>query len=238
LEPGISFSFELTGKRGAALVTRHQTYREDTLERYAFEQYTKKHHDSWVTFARDKRYGDDVKPVLVSGFDMTKDFAMATYSNDDVSLESDLTVSVPMLASGSASFSVTWRTRGLTHTNCGPQQCIPPSSVRIPDTSLEPTSTGAASDGYNQCVFVRYYTIRKRMGLFPTLIRAAAGPHDLGPGSNHDNTFPELTTQQDPRPNHEDDPMSGDEVQNLIAGSGHSDPDVVVYNAPDVWYSS
>ena len=59
------------------MVTRYKTYREDTLKKSAFERYTKKHYDSWVTFARDKEYGDDVEPVLVSGFDTTKDFAMA-----------------------------------------------------------------------------------------------------------------------------------------------------------------
>ena len=219
-------------------MTRYQAYREDTLKKSAFERYIKKHYDSWVTFARDQDYGDDVKPVLVSGFDRTKDFAMAAYSNDDASLESDLSISVPMLASASASFYVTESTSGLTHTNHGPQQCVPPSSVRILDTSSEPTSTEAVSDDYNQCVFVRYYTIRKRMGLFPTVIRAAAGPHDLGPGDNHDNTFPELTAQQDQTPDHEDAHPSGDEERDLPAEDAHSDLDIVVHSAPDVWYPS
>ena len=31
--------------------------------------------------------------------------------------------------------------------------------------------------------------------MFPRLIKAAAGPHDLGPGNNYDETFPELTVQ-------------------------------------------
>ena len=235
--PGASFSFKLTGKRGAALVTRYQAYREDTLKKSAFERYIKEHYDSWVTFARDQDYGDDVKPVLVTGFDMTKDFAMAAYSNDDASLESDLSISVPMLASASASFYVTESTSGSTHTNHGPQQCIPPSSARILDTSSEPMSAGPVFDDYNQCVFVRYYTMRKRMGFFPKLIRAGAGPHDLGPGHNHSDIFPGLMTQQDTAPNHDDDPMSGGEAQDPITEDAYSDADIVVYNGPDVWYS-
>ena len=103
LEPGASFSFELTGKRGAALVTKYQTYKQDALKRAAFERYTKKHYASWVAFSREKEYGDDVKPVLVSGVDMTKDFAiMAAYSNEGTSLGAEFTISVPMLASASA----------------------------------------------------------------------------------------------------------------------------------------
>ena len=137
-------------------MTRYKTYREDTLKKSAFERYTKKHYDSWVTFARDKEYGDDVEPVLVSGFDTAKDFAMAAYLNDGASIESNLSISIPMLASASASFYVTGGTSGLTYTNHGPQQCIPPSSARILDMSSEPTSAGVVPDDYNQCVFVRY----------------------------------------------------------------------------------
>ena len=227
MEPGASFSFKLTGKRGAALVTRYQAYREDTLEASAFEQYTKKHYDSWVTFAQ--RYGA-VEPVLVSGFDMTKDFAMTAYSSGDTSFDSNISISVPTLASASTFFHVMKGTSGSPHTNRGPQQCIPP------DMSSKATSAGAVSDGYNQCVFLRYYTMRRWMGLFPTLIRAAAGPHDLGPRYNHDGTFQESMARQDPLPNHEDDPMGGGE-QDQIAADAHSGTNVVVYNGPDVWYS-
>jgi hypothetical protein len=54
LEPGASFSFELTGNRGAALVTKYSTYREDSLLESVFERYTKRHYASWVAFARHK----------------------------------------------------------------------------------------------------------------------------------------------------------------------------------------
>lgn len=234
LESGAHFTYELTGECGAALVTRHKTYTGDAMERDAFEEYTEKHYNSWVTFARDKRYGSDVKPFLVSGFDMTKDFAMAAYSHDGASLESDLTISVPALASASASLWGTWRTRGLTHTNYGPQECIPPSFAQIAHPSSEPTTTGTVSDDHNQCVFVRYFTMRKRMGFYPMVIRASAGPHDLGSGNNHDDTFPELMTRQDPTPDHEDNLMGSDEVRYLTVGGVRSDQDIVVYNTPDV----
>jgi hypothetical protein len=214
-------------------VTRYPAYREDVLEESAFEQYTKKHYNSWVTFS--KPYGANVKPVLVTGFDMTKDFAMTAYSNNGPS-ESNLSISVPKRdststssaptrASASAFFEV--ESSNSAYTNSGPQQCIPPLSAQVLDTPLETTSAEPVSNDSNQCVFLRYYTIRKRMGLFPVLIRAAAGPHDLGPGDNHDSTFPELMAQQDPTSNHEDDPTSG-------AEDAHSDPN----NAPDVWYLS
>ena len=196
MEPGVQFSFELTEKQGAALITKYPTYREDIELESAFEEYTKRHYDSWVTFARNMRHGNDIKPVLVTGVDMTRDFAMIAYANNSASLLSEFTTSVPLVGSASASVWGTWRTDGLVHTNCGPQVCSPPSpsnmSVTIP--------TGAAqtdANEYNQCVFIRYYTMRKRALMFPKLIKAAAGPHDLGSGNNYDETSPELMLESD-----------------------------------------
>lgn len=34
--------------------------------------------------------------------------------------------------------------------------------------------------------------------MFPRVIKAAAGPHDLGSGDNYDETFPELTVPLSP----------------------------------------
>ena len=199
LEPGANFSFELTGSRGAALVTKYSTYMEDSLLDSAFRRYTKRHYDSWVAFARRKDYGDDVQPVLVSGVDMTKDFAMAAYSYEDISLESDLTIAVPTLISASASFRVTWRTRYKPHTNYGPQECTPPPPEQVVDSPSLQLTGGIIPSTFNQCIFVRYYTMRSRGPLwpFPKVIRAGAGPHDLGPGDNAGGTFPALVVQSD-----------------------------------------
>jgi len=242
LEPGAHFSFELSGKRGAALVTKYQTYREDTLLESAFERYTKRHYESWVTFARDKQYGDNVQPVLVSGFDMTKDFAMVAYSNESTSLESDLTIAVPMLGSASASLWGTWHTRGSAHTNYGPQECSPPLSMQ--DTDSHPSEFTGLRDQYNQCVFLRYYAMRSRMRMFPRVIRAAAGPHDLGSGEDDENDLPVLAAQSesvsDAEPiiggGHED--ISPDEGLDTVSNASDAESDVVVRNTPHVKFSS
>ena len=211
MEPGVKFSFELTGNQGAALVTKYPTYKEDFRLEIAFEKYTKRHYESWVAFARDKQYADDVRPVLVSGFDMTRDFAMVAYSYQDASLESDLTMTVPMFASASASIWGTWRTRYSPHTNYGPQECIPPEQA-IDISSLQLAEVETIPSAFNQCVFIRYYTMRRGpLRLFPKVIRAGAGPHDLGPGDNIGGAFPDLIVQPDPE----------------------STDDAVVHNTPD-----
>ena len=221
LEYSASFSFELTGDRGAALVTKYRTYREDALSESEFEDYIKRHYDSWTAFARHKRYGDNVQPVLVSGFDMTRDFAMVAYSNESASGESDLTITVPMVASTSASLWGTWRSRCSPHTNCGPQECSPPPPERAIGSLSESSQSAEASripSEFNQCVFIRYYTIRKRPRLFPTVIRAAAGPHDPGPGEDTGGAFPESMVQFDV-----------EDTDNVDL-----EPDIVIRNTPSV----
>jgi hypothetical protein len=52
-------------------------------------------------------------------------------------------------------------------------------------------NTETASDEYDQCVFVRYYTMRKRLGI-PKVIKAGAGPHDLGSGGREDSGSPKV----------------------------------------------
>ena len=221
LEPGANFSFELTGNRGAALVTKYSTYKEDSLLDSAFERYTKRHYKSWVEFSRRKDYGDDVQPVLVSGVDMTRDFAMVAYSYEDTSLGSDLTIAAPTFISASASLWGRWRTRYTPHTNYGPQECTPPEQVMdIPP--LQPTEGGTTSGSFNQCVFIRYYTMRSRGPLrpFPKVIRAGAGPHDLGPGDNAGGTFPALVSQSDIE----------------MTDDFGVESDVVIHNTPNVWF--
>ena len=224
LEHSASFSFELAGNHGAALVTKYQTFREDALSKSKFEEYIKRHYDSWVALARHKGYGDDVQPVLVSGFDMTRDFAMVAYSNESASGESDLAITVPMVASASASIWGTWHSRCTPHTNCGPQECSPPSperAISFPSESLRSEEAPRTPSEFNQCVFIRYYTIRKLLRLFPKVIRAAAGPDDLGPGDDTGNTFPELMAQLNTEDTDDTD----------------LEPDIVIQNTPNVWFS-
>ena len=218
LEPGSGISFQLTGDQGAILLTKHPIYREDIQLEGTFEEYTKGHYDSWVAFARERGHPNDIKPVLVTGVDMARDFAMMAYSNDGDDLMAEFTMSAP----GVASPWGTWRKPGVVYTNCGPQLSRPPSNT---------SHTETISEEYNQCVFVRYYTVRKRLGI-PRVIKAAAGPHDLGPGSRDNEKLP-LEVQpssdsgSDTAPNPFDDGEDGDGSPD---SSVDSETDTVIHN--------
>jgi len=223
LEPGSGILFQLTGDQGAALLTKHPTYREDAELGRAFEVYTKVHYDSWVAFARERRHPDGIKPILVTGVDMTRDFAMMSYSGDGGDLTAEFTTSTL----GVASPWGTWRTTGMVHTNCGPQLCHPPS----PTQTVDPTFL----DEYNQCVFVRYYTMRKRLGI-PRVIKAAAGPHDLGPGDCDGGGSPvEVECSSDPNSDTASSIFDDDRDDNKSSVTSiESDSDIVIHNTTPV----
>ena len=231
LQPGVKFAFQLTGIRGAAFTTRDSTYNEDSLSDATFKKYTKCHYESWVEFSRDKGYGENLRPVLVSGFDMTKAFAMAAYSNNSASVQAGANLSIPMFGSASASAWGEWRTQRTPYVKHGPQQVRPPDFPLLLRSEAESPSTE-----YKQCVFLRYYTMRSLLGLIPRVIRAGAGPHDLGLGENIGDTFPELTSRSDAEPTSVDedpgrqrDPATHDTDAEL---------DMVIRNVPYVWLSA
>jgi hypothetical protein len=102
---------------------------------------------------------------------------MMCYLNGDDDLGCQFTTSVPGVTEGG-----TWEKMGLVHTNHGPQlRCPPPSAQATEVASSGCDNERTISDEYNQCAFIRYYTVRKRLGI-PSIIKAAAGPHELGRG--------------------------------------------------------
>ena len=233
LEPGFNAAFELSKKQGAALVTKHSTFKEDVERKERFQKYANSHYDSWVAFAREGEHGDDVKPALVIGVDMTRDFAMMAYSNNGLRVESEFTVSAPGLASATASVWGTWRTEGLVHTNCGPQLCIPPScTTELTVTGV--SQTELVSEEYNQCVFIRLCTARRRPFWTPLkIMKASAGPYNLG-SPDRDNREPPIDAHNDPDNVLISSGDSGDDHKNQLTTIDPDTQDDVFSNTTDV----
>jgi hypothetical protein len=216
-------------------VTKYPTRREDIQPTGTPEKYMKEHYTSWVEFSSANGHGD-INPVLVTGVDRTRDFAMMSYLNDDDDddLRSEFITSVSEDASASA--WGTWHTRGFVHTNCGPHPYFSLSSTPTTDSAASRNHVESISDEYNQCVFVRYYTMRKRLGI-PKVIKAGAGPHDLGPGDREDVDSPKAEARS-PSDSGSDptsilcDADGGNDSSSVT--SIESEPDVVVHTTPAV----
>ena len=221
MEPGAKIAFGLTQRQGAALITKDYTHREDVQREGTFKSYTKRHYDSWVAFAQKRGDGEDVRPILVTGVDLTKEYATVAYSDNQTHLECEFSAQAPTVGSASVSLWGSWRTRGLVHTKCGPYST---RGNRSSDESTVPETE--IPDEYDQCVFIRYYTVRKR-AFIPTVIKAGAGPHQLPEGNHGDENSHEDGLQ----PLSAGEPM---EVDHPETGSPGEAFDEVIHNVPAV----
>ena len=145
--PCTVYGFKLREEKGAVLVTEHPIYREDAEQLGEFEEYMKKHYDSWVKFAKRQLRKVDIGPVLVTGVYRTRDFAMLCYSRSKV----DGPVDCDFTSTGDIG-SGTWKKQGWVHTNHGPQSASPlggddPKSK--PNTGSSSTSNPESSSASN-----------------------------------------------------------------------------------------
>ena len=194
LEPASTISFDLTGEKGAIFLAKDPVYRENARRLGAINAYMREHYASWVVFARKNGYGD-VNPVLITGVDRTKDWAMLCYSNNAEVLKCKFTTSTPP-----APVWGMWDKPGFVHAKSGPQPRRPPSGNDLTET---------VSDKYNQCVFVRYWTLRSRSWV-PRISKTRADPHTLnGKGRNSGGSLAWAHYDSDSDSNSESDSASG-----------------------------
>ena len=229
-----SIEFRFAEAQGAALVTKHQTYRENIQAMGKFEKYAKKNHASWAQYARREGHGD-VNPILVTGVDRTKDFAMMCYSDYDFGLECEFRTS----ASGTASASGwgTWKTTRPIYENHGPQLCHPLSTQSTSLASPSDRHAETPSDEYNQCVFIRYFRMPARK-LWVSKMEAAAGPHNISTGGQDGEGSP-LQAQYDSGSGSEisSSPFDGGRDSDMgSVTSIDSESDIVTHNPTTVRY--
>ena len=232
LERRVSFSFDLTGDCGAALVTMYPTRSEDCHEQSEreFAAYTERHYESWVDFSRRKHGGANVHPFLVSGFDMTKNFAIMAYLRDGTSQRGDFR-DFPMFGSTFASFEGTWRANLTPYTNHGPHQ----RAIHTSPSHSE--DAGSLANEYDQCVFIRYYTMRTRgwwMVFRKKLVQVDTGLRGPGSGDNRGDTSPGPTTRSSGGSSTTGGGNSLEGQKGPTTGGTDSEPDVVVQDSQDV----
>ena len=200
------FMFDLKGSKGAAMVTRHPIHRKDSNSL----------NDNPRLFDEIfKRINSPqgIHPVLVSGFDAVKDFEVVSYPNSDGgSFKPKRPITENMFKSLPPPFRGKWCFQFAPHIHR--------------DSSAE----------FDQCLFVRYHTLRHKGGTsrIPRVLRGGAGPHDLGSGDNQGGAFPELTVQSSAQPTIGIDEDTGRPL-GLPAGDASSGSSGVIKGRVYVW---
>ena len=201
------FSLKLAGKRGAALVTRYPTYIEDAKFKDKFREYANRHYGSWAEFAYEAGHGRHIRPFLVYGIDMTKDFAMTAYSKGSASLETDFVIDLPVVAA-SASIRATQSASHSVHAHQWPIEWSE-QAMNIPSEQMEPP------DGFDYCVFIRYYTKTTKGGWWRNIFSASLeveSTTDICSVDDRGGTFSGSTPQPDAGPETSGGGLGGDWV--------------------------
>ncbi|KAH8103698.1 hypothetical protein DFH11DRAFT_1488286, partial [Phellopilus nigrolimitatus] len=151
-------------RRGAALITKNIIKCEDAVREKALKEYMLANCDSWHEFAISE--GRDIQLhdiILVTGCDLTTDWAMATFNERSSGVEVSFEVGSPSLVvSAGVSLWGKWSSTVEIPYRCGP--ILP--------------STESLTDPFNQCVFIRGYRIARRLFWLKKL-SAAAEPKDF-----------------------------------------------------------
>ena len=176
-DSGGGFSFECSQQQGAILIMGDVAYRQDILEKKRFADYMIKHHRSWASFTNN-RLERGVSPsdlILVTGCDLTSEWACAAWCEKTNSGRLNFVVGVPGVVEGSLSLWGRWECSQSVERNVGPQPLVPPEPTRPSpqsaalDTPSMPSSEITSSlpslappTTFNQCVFLRGFRIADR----------------------------------------------------------------------------
>ncbi|KAI0919292.1 hypothetical protein AcV5_002248 [Taiwanofungus camphoratus] len=244
---GGGLQFECNADQGAILVMKDPANREALLPSRRMANYMRSNYNSWYVFATDTLDQDIQKEdlIFVRGYAKTTQWAVAAFIQEGRSMSLALSGSFASTASASLSFSVTRGSSMNAQHKSGPRPQAPNMfAPRI--TAGTQTSTGSiASTGpkFNQCIFLNYYKLKVRFGLWPSVMKAAGERHDetfFGDEEGnspqvavdmHDPMSEDVIVEQVPAPRKPYDPV--DFVLEYILS--HSNAEVAIANDADIF---
>ena len=138
-----------------------------------------KYYRQWYTFAstecqRDIKLYD---LILVTGCDLTRQWATATYFRNNREVSAALGAQVAPVAEAKFSLSAGWRTTQAMNTRRGPPQ--PQALHQQSHQDCDEAQNDSETLANNQCIFLRGFYVRDRLW-GPQVIKAGAGYHDPG----------------------------------------------------------
>ncbi|KAI0651061.1 hypothetical protein C8Q79DRAFT_996631 [Trametes meyenii] len=168
----VRFDFECTDDAGALLFLDPSGRAQDILSRKRIIDYIRTNFDSWLEFAND-RLGLGLREeqlLFVSGTTKTRSWGVAAFRGKSRAMRGKVVGNIGSLAAVDFSMTLSDTELSVSHYRAGP--------AGREDRRADATSN-KASDKYDQCIFIHYYKRKRRtLPMFPSVIKAAAGPHD------------------------------------------------------------
>jgi hypothetical protein len=144
----------------------------------SFKWHMLKYYREWYNFAsaiceRDIKLHD---LILVTGYDLTRQWTTVTYFRSNREVSAALKAEVDPVAKVKFSLSTGWSTTQPMNTRQGPPQASQQQSRQDNDETQNDSETLAN----NQCIFLRGLYVKERLRVIPQVIKAAAGYHNPG----------------------------------------------------------
>ncbi|KAI0052350.1 kinase-like protein [Auriscalpium vulgare] len=196
---GGEVTFKTFRQRGAVLALPESAQRVDGRTSRIYEAYIAQHCDRWLAYAHHKGLNVRIEDILlVTGCDLAKSWAMAAFVSSEVNARAALKVDLsPVGGPLCASASMQWRSVHQMHVNhhWGPDSSAPSFSALMERLSVGSNSSPESSlaehsnpdplwlsrtllPGFDQCIFVRGYHMKRRLPLLPRSIKAFAEHRD------------------------------------------------------------
>lgn len=145
----------------------------------------RKNFPQWSELA-NSRFGlglKDEEIVYVSGTTKTTKWAVAAFHGEYRRKEGSITADFGALAGIDISVSISDEMLPSSYYRTGPaREPAPGSLVPANSNKNEPVlSASTPQERCDQCIFLHYYKMKRRLGWKPTPIQAAGGPHELPP---------------------------------------------------------
>ncbi|CCM03868.1 uncharacterized protein FIBRA_06019 [Fibroporia radiculosa] len=184
---GAGGQFKCTDDQGALLVLKHGAEREALHPSRRMANYMRRNYASWWKFATETHGLELAKEELlfIRGHVKAPEWAVAAFVHSGQSAKISLKADASGIGSAAFSFSHSSDATVTPAQNWGPKKKVAETQSRKgkgkhkgkgPQTAV---SDVAVEQKVDQCVFLHYYKVKVRLGFWPTVIQAAAGPHDL-----------------------------------------------------------
>ncbi len=181
---GASVSFKCTDNQGAFLMFSPAAYSTEIKSKRHIINYMREHFTRWVQFS--EKYGLDLKEheiLFVCGMTKTARWAVAAFQGNYKKKQG--VISADLGSAGGLNMSVSISNQSLpqTHRKVGPSRAALTSVplLTTPDGENPSPAAVEAEEPIDQCIFIHYYQMKRRIGWYRHVLKAAAGPHELPP---------------------------------------------------------
>ncbi len=193
---GLSIHFECRDDYGAVLLLHPLGVSHAIKSHNLISRYMRQHFERWLEFANSRfELGlKDEELIFVCGTIKTSRWGVAAFHGDYREKSGSITGNMSSLASVDFSLRVADAQLQSAYYRAGPPRYRlgPAMPMAISEGEVAGAGTAGDQDKADQCIFVHYYKMKRRMFVLQFPIRAAASPRDLS--EDHEDDVPGSTS--------------------------------------------